>query len=190
MDTIAKIQAIRAKAASSTFENEREMFLRGALRLMEKYGLSESDVVVDPWAGVKVSYGPQGERKQKPWTASKTVVFSENNYYVPGKTALIEEVGRALGISVTVLGGVKEQHVQITGGGLPEVLISAYDAALKLAEKNMPKDVKRVKSRHTSYLIGFAAGMREKRSGVRSHVASNVRDFEAWSWGREAGLHG
>lgn len=159
-------------------------------KLIAKYDIKSSELVTDMWAGVKVSYGrPNAGRQQRTWTASRTEVFSENNYYMPGKNALIKECAAAVGIKyVSTYGSTGEQSVTVGGtwAHLTDDLLRKYNAVIKLATSGMPKDIKRVKSAHSSYLMGYAAGMTEARTGNRVWTDSKVKNYEAFQAGRAA----
>lgn len=183
-DIINRIKSCLKLAERPGTEDEGRQAKAMADRMIAKYGITPDELIDDPWAGIKVTYGePTWKRAERTWTASKTTVFSPNNYYMPGKRDLLNAIARNNGIRIIVIdGGTKEQYVQILEGD-QDILLAGYNAALKRAERLMPKDIKRVKSAHTAFLQGYAAALRGE-----SRVPWRCKNSAAWLAGNAAGL--
>lgn len=145
---ITKIQALLAKAESTTFEAERDAFLAKAQELMTKHA-------VEQW-----QLRQAGSVVEKP--VNKLVMYSTTDANLPGKQQLLLAACRAAGCEPVLAPRTKhQQHAYVIGYEVDvDFAELLYTSLLVQCMSSAPADIRRVKSRLTDFMLGYARTVR------------------------------
>lgn len=150
MDIVEKIEALLKQADSTEHPEERDAFYAGARRLMVKHSIEEADL--------NLARGVTESPETEEWT------YSPNNYWMPGKRALIDAACKMAGSGTTFIyysrAGTGEQRCRLIGYQAERTVAkAAYQSLYLQARVEASRAGFTSKREVSSFLAGFAQGV-------------------------------
>lgn len=163
---IKRVQALLAKAESTQFEHEADAFYAKAEELMTKHAIERWQLAQAK--GVT----------EKP--VKRTIIYSTNDANLPGKKTLLVAAGKASGCQIILAPGTKKQQAAFIVGFAADAEYAEllYTSLLVQAMRFAPREVRRVKSKLTDYLLGFGyaviARINERQEAAQASEDSDL----------------